>query len=108
VDWISGEHVVVTGPTSGIGRQIAIDLGSRGAELTLACRDEARGRELADTIAAAGSGARPAVLRVDFSSRDSIRAFAGVCRAVRPPIDVLINNAGTIQGERRESVDGSS
>jgi NAD(P)-dependent dehydrogenase (short-subunit alcohol dehydrogenase family) len=46
------------------------------------------------------------VVHVDVSSRQSVEAFAGEYIASRPPIDVLINNAGTIQGERRESVDG--
>lgn len=106
MDWINGKHVLVTGPTSGIGREIAIDLGSRGAQLTLACRDDAKGRELAQTIAAAASAGHAEVLHVDVSSQESIRAFARECRGRRPPIDVLVNNAGTIQGERRESADG--
>jgi NAD(P)-dependent dehydrogenase (short-subunit alcohol dehydrogenase family) len=43
---------------------------------------------------------------VDVSSRHSIDAFVSSYRARHAPIDVLVNNAGTIQGERRESVDG--
>ena len=49
---IAGKRVLITGPTSGIGRQIAIELGRLGAHLVLACRDEAKGRDVARAIAA--------------------------------------------------------
>ena len=35
---------VVTGPTSGIGRQIATELARQGMEVVLACRDVAKGK----------------------------------------------------------------
>jgi len=109
---IAGKRVLITGPTSGIGRQIAIELSRLGAHLVLACRDEAKGRDVAREIAAdpkAGdvNVARDVdVLQVDVSSRQSVQAFVAAYAARHPPIDVLVNNAGTIQGERRESVDG--
>jgi NAD(P)-dependent dehydrogenase (short-subunit alcohol dehydrogenase family) len=46
------------------------------------------------------------VLQVDVASRASVQAFVAEYAARHPPIDVLVNNAGTVQGERRESVDG--
>ena len=110
MDWIAGKHVLITGPTSGIGWQIAIELGRLGAHLVLACRDEAKGHDVARAIAAdpkAGDVAGDvAVLQVDVASRASVQAFVAEYAARHPPIDVLVNNAGTLQGERRESVDG--
>ena len=103
---IAGKRVLITGPTSGIGRQIAIELGRLGAHLMLACRDEARGHDVARAIAAHPKAGDVDVLHVDVSSRQSVEAFAAACVAHHPPIDVLVNNAGTVQGERRESVDG--
>jgi NAD(P)-dependent dehydrogenase (short-subunit alcohol dehydrogenase family) len=103
---IAGKRVLITGPTSGIGRQIAIELGRLGAHLMLACRDEARGHDLARAIAGHPKAGAVDVLHVDVSSRQSVEAFAAACVAHHPPIDVLVNNAGTVQGERRESVDG--
>ena len=38
-----GKLAVFTGPTSGIGRQIATELARDAAELVLACRDAANG-----------------------------------------------------------------
>jgi NAD(P)-dependent dehydrogenase (short-subunit alcohol dehydrogenase family) len=109
---IAGKRVLITGPTSGIGRQIAIELGQLGAHLVLACRDEAKGRDVARAIAAEAKGGDVDVagdvdvLQVDVSSRESVQAFVAAYTARHPPVDVLVNNAGTIQGERRESVDG--
>jgi NAD(P)-dependent dehydrogenase (short-subunit alcohol dehydrogenase family) len=105
-NWIRGRHVVVTGPTSGIGRQIARELGALGAHLVLACRDVAKGRDVATEIETAPGAGPVEVLQVDTSSQGSIRAFAQAYRADHTRLDVLVNNAGTVQGDRVESVDG--
>ena len=96
----------MTGPTSGIGRQAALELGALGANLVLACRDESKGHAVARIIAKDPNAGRVAVLQVDVSSQQSVQAFATAYRARHPRIDVLVNNAGTIQGERRESPEG--
>ena len=106
MDSIAGKHVVITGPTSGIGRQIAIALGALGARLVLACRDEAKGHAVARDIAARPRAGHVDVLQVDVSSRASVEAFVAAYAARHPPLDVLVNNAGTVQGERRVSADG--
>ena len=104
MEWIAGKRVIVTGPTSGIGRQIALDLGARGADLVLACRDMDKGKGVASDIQRRGG--RADVLHVDASSVQSTRAFADAFRQRYDRLDVLVNNAGTSQGERRQSVDG--
>lgn len=106
MDWITGKRVLVTGPTSGIGRQIAIELGALGAHLVLACRNEAKGREVAREIAGNRHAGSVDIMHVDVSSQQSVQTFAAALVARHPPIDVLVNNAGTVQGERRESADG--
>ena len=105
MDWIAGKRVLITGPTSGIGRQIAIELGGLGAHLVLACRDEAKGRDVARAIVGNRNAGSVDVMQVDVSSRLSVQAFVAELVAHHLPIDVLVNNAGTVQGERRESVD---
>jgi len=101
MEWIAGKRVIVTGPTSGIGRQIALDLGARGAELVLACRDLDKGRSVANDIEERGG--RADVLHVDAASLQSMRAFAEAFRQRYDRLDVLVNNAGTSQGQRREA-----
>jgi NAD(P)-dependent dehydrogenase (short-subunit alcohol dehydrogenase family) len=99
-----GIRVIVTGPTSGIGQQIARALGAQGAELVLACRNLEQGNALAAEI---GAGARcPDVLYIDTASQRAVRAFADTVRRRYPRIDVLVNNAGISMSERRLSPDG--
>lgn len=105
---MKGKRVIVTGPTSGIGREIALQLGALGAELVLACRDVERGRQTADELSRRIGNKNFAVMHVDTSSQASIREFARQYRDKYSRLDVLVNNAGMNRGThpRVESVDG--
>ena len=104
---LRGKLILVTGPTAGIGREIALELAALGADLILGCRDLVRGERTAEEIRQATGGVHSiAVLHVDTSSQRSIRDFARTVRESQRRLDVLVNNAGISQGERRTSVDG--
>jgi NAD(P)-dependent dehydrogenase (short-subunit alcohol dehydrogenase family) len=103
---VQGKIVLITGPTAGIGREIARALARQGAELVLGCRDLERGRRTAEELRALPGAAGVEVMQIDTSSQRSIREFAKAFRAARPRLDVLVNNAGVSQGERKTSVDG--
>lgn len=75
---------LVTGPTAGIGREIAIELSRRGHQLILVARDERRLVELATELGDCQ------VLVADLSDRAQV---ARVERAARHA-DWLVNNAG--------------
>lgn len=102
---MQGKRVAITGPTAGIGRETALELGRRGAELVLLCRNEAKGEALAAEIAELG-GPPAEVVHMDMASLASVRGAAGAILASAKPLDVLLNNAGLINTERRESLDG--
>ncbi len=103
---VNGARIVVTGPTSGLGKKIASQLAARGAQLILACRDVERGEQVAAEIARQASAAEPEVLPVDTSSQASIRDFARKYRQRFDCLDVLVNNAGVLCPQRMTSVDG--
>lgn len=100
-----GKHVVITGPTAGIGRASALALAAQGAQLTLLCRNGDKGRDVADEIVNAG-GLTPAVILMDMSQLASVRSAADEVIKLDQPIDVLLNNAGLINSHRRETSDG--
>ncbi len=102
---MKGKHVAVTGPTAGIGRTTSLELGRQGAQLTLLCRNAGKAETLAREIIAAG-GLPPDIVIMDMASLDSVRAAGEQLLAQGKPLDVLLNNAGTINVSRRETVDG--
>jgi len=105
---MKGKRVVITGPTSGIGKGIARGLGSLGAQLILACRDTAKGEATAIEILKDEGAKGAAVRQVDMSRQQSIRDFARGIAEEFGRIDALVNNAGISRGPQRraESEDG--
>ncbi len=105
---MKGKQVIITGPTSGIGKEIALQLGAMGADLVLACRDVMRGKQIAKEISHHTGAKHVAVMPIDTSSQASIRKFAKQFRKQYDRLDVLINNAGMNRGVHppEKSVDG--
>lgn len=105
---LAGCTVVVTGATSGVGRETARQLLHGGADVVLAVRDPERGADVAaELTASAPAGTRPGraeVARVDLADLASVRGFAADWGG--RPIDVLVNNAGVAAPSRRETRDG--
>lgn len=97
--------VLITGPTSGIGLQIARELAPTGVRLALACRDVEKGEAVAAELRRLGS---PDVLvrAFDAASGSSIAALARSCATDLPRLDALVNNAGVAQAERRVTSEG--
>ena len=102
---MSGQVCVVTGANSGIGKAAALTLARFGAEVILVCRDSARGEAARAEIAAAAAAGQPRLEIADLSSMTEVRDLAGRLGALGR-LDVLINNAGLVLGERRTSADG--
>ena len=103
---MTGKRVIITGPTSGFGKEIAVQLAALGAEIVLACRDLARGERTVDEIARRTGAKNCVVMHIDTSSQQSIHEFARQFRERFPRLDVLINNAGINRSQRQTSVDG--
>src|SRR5262245_50522193 len=98
--------VLVTGATDGIGRQTAVELVRRGADVIAHGRSAERLRETHAALERAAGRAQPAPVRADLASLAEVRALADELdrRALRP--SVLLHNAGVFMNERRASADG--
>jgi short-subunit dehydrogenase len=88
-----GETVLITGASSGIGRELARLFASDGADLVLIARSEGRLRELADELAAK-YGAVAQVVPADLSRAASPGEIAQALTQRHIEVDVLVNNAG--------------
>lgn len=87
--------VAITGAGGGIGRELALLLGRRGARLVLSGRRQERLEAVRDEVAAAG--ARSEALMVapcDVTDTEQVRMWAASILQRTGAIDVLINNAG--------------
>jgi short-subunit dehydrogenase len=88
-----GETVLITGASSGIGRELALLFASDGADLVLVARSEGTLRELADELAAK-YGAVAQVVPADLSRPASPGEIAEALAQRHIEVDVLVNNAG--------------
>jgi 2-dehydro-3-deoxy-D-gluconate 5-dehydrogenase len=90
---LSGRRAMVTGAGSGIGRAIALGLAAAGADLLLLSD-----RDDLDPVAerAAAAGADVAAARLDLTDR-AARGPVVEQLLDQHPLDVLVNNAGTIR-----------
>jgi NAD(P)-dependent dehydrogenase (short-subunit alcohol dehydrogenase family) len=100
------KRIIVTGATSGIGEEIAYQLGRAGAALVLGCRDTEKGERVASRIRGERAGADVVVLPLDAASQSSILEFSRAYRRQFDRLDVLINNAGLGHGQRLETAEG--
>lgn len=90
---VAGLRVVVTGGSSGIGRQLAMQLASSGARVLATARRANRLAELTDEIPATASGSID-TLAGDLTDPEHRAAIAAWTAGHWGAIDVLINNAG--------------
>jgi NAD(P)-dependent dehydrogenase (short-subunit alcohol dehydrogenase family) len=105
---MKGKRVIITGPTSGVGKEIALQLAELGAEFIIACRDVKKGNQVASEITRRTGSSKVIVMQLDTSSQKSIREFAREFRKRYRRLDVLINNAAVSRGTlpKINSVDG--
>jgi retinol dehydrogenase 12 len=97
---------LVTGATSGIGKQTALRLAMLGATVIIVARDPARGAAAAAEISSRVPGARVEVMTADLSSLAQVRRLAGEVLARRDRLDVLVNNAGVMPVRHQLTTDG--
>ena len=96
---IRGKHVFLTGAGSGLGRLVSIRLAKLGAKLTIVDINEKGCQTTKNMIKAQAKSEDVQVFQLDVSNRQQI---ADVCKQTTEgfgPVDILINNAGLVQGK---------
>ena len=98
--------ILVTGATDGLGRRVALELAGKGATVLLHGRNPERLEAALEEVRKETGNEKPGSYLADLSSLGEVRTLAEQVLSDYNRLDVLINNAGVIVGERRESEDG--
>ncbi len=92
---MAGKTALITGSTSGLGREVAMRLGSMGAEVIVHGRNPERGQEVVDAINEAGPGSA-VFYQADLGSLEEVRALVERISDNHDSLNLLINNAGIL------------
>lgn len=103
---MQGKTALVTGATSGIGKETALALAKQGATVVLVARNQSKGQAVLEEIRSQTANPKLDLLIADLSSQASIRQLAAEFKSKYPRLEVLVNNAGGYFGSRKTTVDG--
>ena len=95
----TGKTIIVTGANAGIGFAVTRALAEKGAHVVMAVRNLERGNRAIDLIKAAIPDAKLSLLELDLASLESIKSAVAEVKARFKTIDVLINNAGSMNSK---------
>jgi len=96
---------LITGATNGIGEESAKALNNMGAEIVFVARNEEKGNFLKQQLKN-DSGRDATMIVANLSSQAEVKRAANEFLALEKPLDILLNNAGIMNRERNETVDG--
>ena len=102
---LTGRRAIVTGATSGLGYDTALELLRRGAEVTIAARNPEKSEQAAASLAAS-SGREPEILELDLADLTGVETAAERFAKTHDSLDLLINNAGVMATPYRQTADG--
>lgn len=107
---LTGKTAIVTGANTGIGLETARVLALRGAQVVMACRDLEKAERGRMTVVRESGGALSPdsfeLRELDLAALASVRAFGEAFVAEGRPLHLLVNNAGIMIPDRRETADG--
>lgn len=103
---LRGKTVVITGPTSGLGEQVARQLALTGANLVLVARNEEKCARVLDEIAPLCTGNTPVFVRAEMGDLESVRLACAAIQQQFAHVDVLVHNAGALLNTRQISPQG--
>ncbi len=103
---LRGRVCLVTGATSGIGRETAIGLARSGATVLIVARDRERSEHTAAQLRAAAPHGGVELYVADLASQHDVRELAHQVTATHPRLDVLVHNAAVVNPVRRLSPEG--
>ena len=97
---------LVTGATNGIGEESAKEINKMGAEIVFVARNEEKGNRLKEELYK-DTGREATMIIANLASQNEVRKAAESFLSLEKPLDILLNNAGIMNRERSETIDGT-
>ena len=101
-----GRVVIITGATSGLGKEAARVLAGKNAHVIMALRNIEKGEAAANEVRKEFSDAEVSVRNLDLTSLASVKSFAEGILHDYDRLDILINNAGIMMCPYSKTTDG--
>ena len=104
--WTNNKTILITGATNGIGKAAALKFAESAKSIAFTYRNEELGEDLKNEMQKINPNLSINSFFCDFSVQDSIRECADKIKNDLKAIDLLINNAGVVNTEYSETIDG--
>lgn len=104
--WTNNKIILITGATNGIGKAAAIKFAESAKSIAFTYRNEELAEDLKNEMQKINPNLSINSFFCDFSIQDSIRECADKIKNDLKAIDLLINNAGVVNTEYSETIDG--
>jgi len=104
--WTNNKTILITGATNGIGKAAAIKFAESAKSIAFTYRNEELAKDLKNEMQKINPNLSINSFFCDFSVQDSIRECADKIKNDLKAIDLLINNAGVVNTEYSETIDG--
>lgn len=102
----TGKIIVVTGATSGLGKEATKQLASRNATVILAVRNLKKAEGVVQEIKKEAPKADLRIKRLDLGDLASVQSFSAEMNSEFDRLDILINNAGVMMCPYSKTKDG--
>lgn len=103
---MSARTCIITGASSGIGKEITFKLANAGHKVIIICRDEEKGKNLIKELQQCSASNNIELFIADLSQQSHIRSLVEKIKNKYQVVDVLINNAGCVLTKKMLSDDG--
>ncbi len=101
-----GKVVIITGATSGLGKEAAKVFTQKGATVIMPVRNVEKAKLVREDILKLNPNAKIDIRSLDLSSLNSIKLFAEEISKSYDQLDILINNAGIMYCPYSKTQDG--
>ena len=103
-DKLTGKNIMITGASSGLGFEAAVQLAKRGGKVWMACRSGIP--QKGELVKQLSGSSQVEMLPVDLSDMDSIVKLVNALKAQQVKLDILVCNAAVVPLKSRKTKQG--